>query len=201
MRLNAEYEVGESKLTAVNDLLGRINYTGLTITENGMAMARPYQSPEEREIEHYYLDDSLSVLLPDAEEEFDIFDTPNVFVRTVSNPEAEDVYRAEFINDNPSSALSTVSRGRKIVDYEELTDISSQAALDIFVRRIAFEKSQTYSKIRFKTALMPHHTALDMLYLRHENLSVEGKFTETSWQIELEAGGRMSHEARRLVII
>lgn len=200
-RVNIEYDTGESKLTAINDFLSRINYTSLTISEDGRATANPYRTPDERMIDHFYVDDDMSILLPEAEEELDIFDTPNIFIRITSNPETEEVLSYTYVNDNPRSALSTVSRGRSIVDYEELIDIYDADALQEYVTRVAIEKSQAYSKVKFKTALIPNHTALDMLYLRHGKLSAEGRFTETSWSMELTNGGQMSHEARRFVTI
>ena len=200
-RVDIEYEVGKSKLAIINDFLNLINYNSLTITEDGVAMAKPYRSPTERNVDHSYTDDNLSILLSDAEEELDIFDTPNIFIRVASSPETHEVFQQTFINDDPSSALSTVRRGRNIVDYGEISDISSDDLLREYVSRIAREKSQAYSKIRFQTAIMPNHGALDMIYLKHRNLKTEGKFAETNWSLELRAGGMMSHEARRLVNI
>jgi len=199
-----EYPIGESKLTAVNDMLGMINFTSLYIDENGSARADPYISPGDRPTDHRYQGDELSILAADASETLDIFDVPNVFVATCSDPESAEPLYFSFENNNPASILSTVRRRRRIVEVYEFENVSSIAVLESRCRRAAAEASQVFNKIKFYTAAMPNHGYADMLYLSHEKLGTAGKFTETSWEFEFSPDGgtgRMTHEARRLMQI
>src|SRR5690606_18616266 len=44
-----EFEIGTSKLFAVNELLAAINYTSLWVDENGYFVAQPYVLPSSRD--------------------------------------------------------------------------------------------------------------------------------------------------------
>lgn len=196
-----EFEIGTTRLEAVNYLLEVINYTSIYADVNGAITAEPYRMPAERVIQHVYNSDSLSILEPEADEEFDLFDIPNVFVRVATNPENDEALKAVFINENPNSPLSTVGRGRSIVSYDEINDIADQDTLYNYTRRVAYESSQVYSKVGFSTAMMPTHGCFDILYLEHLYLRQSGKFIETNWKMELNAGSAMQHLARRIVYI
>jgi hypothetical protein len=99
------------------------------------------------------------------------------------------------------SQTSTVARGRTIVDFREIDDVYDQTTLDDKAKRMAYEASQIYGKFIFETALMPHHSYSDVLYIEHSEHGVAAKYTETSWTMILSAGGRMRHETRRVIHI
>lgn len=195
-----EFEIGTSKLTAINQLLSEINYTSLWVDEYGYFVSRPYVIPYEREAEYEYRNDDLSVIFPGSVHEEDLFSVPNKWVVVASNPEREPL-RSVYINDIPASKTSTVARGRVIVDFREYEDIYDQETLDARTKRIAYESSQIYGKFIFETANMPHHSYLDMLFIEHTGHGIAAKFTETSWTIQLSHTGRMRHETRRVIQI
>jgi hypothetical protein len=194
-----EFEIGGSKITAVNELLKAINYTSCYVDGNGFLSSRPYVAPGDRGVDHKYADDALSVIGEHAEDELDLFDTPNYFVRTVVNPETQNIMTAKYINQDPASALSTVQRKRTIVDYAEISDISNQQTLQNYVYRIAFERSQIYNKVKISTAAMPHHAYSDTLYIKHSGLGIAGIYNETNWSLDLSEGGLMEHLVRKVV--
>jgi hypothetical protein len=194
-----EFEIGTSKLEAVNKLLNSINYEYIHFDEMGVAQASDYVSPDYRTTEYEYRTDKRSIIKVGSKESLDVFNCPNIFVRYLSNPETGEL-RSEYINDNPSSKLSTVSRGRNIVDVESVSDIADQTTLDAYVKRIADER-QIYETIEFRTALMPHHGYMDCLYVRNKELGIDSKYIETEWTMSLEVGGHMSHRGRRVVTI
>lgn len=193
-----DFELGTSKLEAVNGLLSAINYTSLYFDELGYATAKPYIEPQLRDVEYEYRTDSLGVIHQGASQALDLFGAPNVFIRTVSTPDRTEL-TSVYTNDNPSHPLSTVNRGRSIVDFQTVTDIADQATLDAYTRRQAINASQIYRETQFDTSLMPHHSLLDCLYLEHTNLGVQDVFIEQSWEMELKAGGSMRHTARKVV--
>lgn len=195
-----EFEPGVSKLEAVNELLSQLNYTPLHVDEVGYFTSREYITPSERSADYYYIDDKESVIHIGAEEELDVFNVANVF-SVVRTNEEEVPLMSTYINDNPDSPTSTVSRDRKIVDHREIEDIADQEALDAYVERIAFEASQVYGRIRFKTALMPFHGYSNVLHLSYEDLGINGNYLELNWTMKLEVGGEHTHELRQVVTV
>lgn len=200
LQTDKEYDIEMSKLEIINELLNEINYNLLRVDVNGYFISEPYVLPVDREIEYEYIDDELSVIVPEVTEELDLFNVPNVFVRYLNNPERPPL-RSVYINDNPDSITSTVSRGRNIVDIRSVEDIASQEALDELTRRDAFNASQVYGHVNFETAIMPFHDYLNCLFLRYKPLEIEDKYVETSWSIECRAGGKMQHTVRKVVNI
>lgn len=194
-----EFAAGTSKLAAINQLLKSINYNNLHFNENGIAVSRPYINPNERTVEYSYLTDKKSIVYSGASETLDVFSAPNKFVRYLETPEREEI-RSVYTNDDPASILSTVSRGRVIVDIDKVTDIADQTTLNSYTERIALE-NQIYKKLVFQSALMPHHDYLDCLYIDNQELSLSGKYIETGWTMELIVGGYMTHTLRRAVPI
>lgn len=196
-----EFEIGTTKLQAINQLLTEINYTSLWVDENGYFISRPYTLPTAREAEYEYRNDDISIIHPGSAESLDIFNLPNKWVRYISNPDKGVTLRSEYINDLSSSPTSTVNRGRTIVNIESVDDIYDQTTLDAYVKRVAYEASQVYAKFDFSTALMPHHSFLDSLFIDHTLFSISDKYIESSWSMELQSGGRMTHNCRKVIQI
>ena len=195
-----EFEIGTTKLSIANSLLGEINFNPIRCDSNGQFLISKYQEPSPNNIEFTYAADELSVISRDTASDQDFYSVPNVFIAVCSNPELDKDYRSVFINDSPTSALSTVSRGRRITSeiYQPST-ILSQEALDTYIRRIAFEANQVYEQLTFTTAIMPIHESGNILEIRHPD--VTGIFIESSWTIVLSADSQMIHTARRLISI
>jgi hypothetical protein len=203
IKTDKEFEIGTSRLEAVNELLKEINYTSIWVDETGCFTSKPYILPTYRAIEYEYRNDDMSIILPEtAIEEMDLFNIPNKWVVVATNPETEPLV-SRYTNDNAGSPTSTVGRKgkRNIVDHREENDILDQKTLDEYVRRIAYEASQVYTKFIFETAIMPHHSYMDSLFCEHTGLGISNKYIETSWQIDLKAGGKMQHSARRVIQI
>jgi hypothetical protein len=199
IKTDREFEIGTSKLEAVNYLLQEINYTSIWVDELGNFTANPYILPNDRIVEYSYKNDDMSIILPDTSvEEIDLFSVPNKWVVVATNPETESLV-SKYTNDNGGSPTSTVNRRRTIVDFREVDDIANQSILDDYVRRIAYEASNVYGKFIFDTAIMPHHSYMDALFCEHTDLGINNKYIETSWEMDLRAGGKMRHSARRVI--
>jgi len=196
-----KFEVGQSWLNVINSLLTSINYTPIYATGDGVLTSRPYQLPENRPTSHTYIDDELSIIYKQAEEEYDIHDVPNVFVCTQqADSEGERLYSRLF-NNNVGSLSSIPNVGRYIVDYREVDNIANQGTLDTYCARVASEASQTYGKVIFRTALMPSHEYMNNIQLRYQTLRVDDIYTETDWSMDLRVGGQMEHRVRKVVRI
>lgn len=195
-----EFGVGDSKLQAINSLLTELNMDSLWVDAYGYFVSDPYKSPAEKSPEFEYIDNELSILVEGMEEELDLFEIPNSFVVTVSNPESAPMV-ARVENNDPDSIVSIPSRGRKIVDFREVEQMADQSTLNNYTQRIAFEASQVYGRIRFKTPIMPIHEFYDVLRLRYAPLGIDGNFAEMNWTLRLEAGAQMEHEVRKVVAV
>jgi hypothetical protein len=196
-----EWEPGTPKLKVINALLSAVNYQSLSFDEDGRAVVQPYVAPSLRAEEYVYADDvDTSLLLPEVEQELDLFSVPNKWVLVVSNPD-QSLIVATYTNSNPASPTSTMRRGRTIVDYRTEQDAADQAALDGKAERLAFEASQVYESIRFETGLNPLHSGNDVYRIRYTPLAVNSTFSEAEWTMRLKAGEPMAHRARRVVSI
>lgn len=199
LKTDREFEIGTSKLEAVNQLLQEINYTSIWVDERGNFTSSPYVLPNDRIVEYSYKNDNMSIILPDTSvEELDLFSIPNKWVIVASNPEIE-VLVSRYTNENGASPTSTVNRRRNIVDYREIEYVANQTILDDYTRRIAYETTNIYSRFIFETALMPNHSYMDALFCEHTDLGIKSKYIETSWEMQLKANGKMRHSARRVI--
>lgn len=193
-----QFEVGTSKYAIINSLATNINYTPILVDVNGTFTCRPYELPQDRAVDYVYDDSELSIIMRGVTEELDTFNIPNRWIIVRTNSEEEPL-RSVYTNANPDSPTSTVNRGRVIADYRELEDIADQAALDDYTKRIASNASQVFGKSKFTTALMPMHDYHDVLQLKYSKLGIDDKYTETAWNMQLVAGGTMTHEIRKVV--
>ncbi|MCD8155160.1 MAG: hypothetical protein LUF78_10860 [Clostridiales bacterium] len=99
-------------LTYVSDLIATANYQ-FDIDAMGNVMFAPVQDAAALRPVWTYDDDNSSILYPDIEDERDLYNVPNV-VEVVYSTEAGYMY-ATATNDDPSSEISTVSRGRTVL--------------------------------------------------------------------------------------
>ncbi len=195
-----EFETGTSKIDIINALLAEINYTSIWVDENGYFCSSSYVIPTLRQVEYEYKADSKSIILTDGRtEETDLFNTPNKWVVTASTPEKVPL-SASYTNTNPTSKISTISRGRVITKVEKINDIADQDTLNSYVERLAYEQSsRIYNTVRFSTPNMPHHTYSDCLWF--EDMGIASKFIETAWEMDLNINGKMTHQIRRVINI
>lgn len=193
-----EWGVGYSKRQAINDMLQSINYESISADERGNFIVRPYILPDERTPEFDYLDDQDSVLMPEATQEFDLFEVPNKWILTVSNPELPPM-KAVLTNNDPANPTSTVRRGQTIVDFREEEDSPSQASLMRKAQRHAWAASRKFEGVEFSTLMMPFHSGNDCYNIRYNGLGIEEKYLEHYWIIRMRAGERMERRARRVV--
>lgn len=195
-----EWDPGTSKLAIINDLLTAINYESLSFDEDGMAIVQSYRSPAVRPAQYDYADDQDSVMLPDTEQELDVFGVANQWTLTVSEPDRP-ALTATYTNTDPSSPTSTVNRQRTIGIFETSVDAVDLTTLQARAARLAFEASQVFEAITFETAMMPMHSGNDVYTIRRAALAVNDKYGEHTWSMNLRAGAKMSHRARRVVTV
>jgi len=192
------FSMGTPVIEVVNKLLDSCGYTPLWTDANGVFRSSPYILPSDRSTDYTYQDDDLSVIYNGIDEELDLFNTANYFIVIQSNVEQAPLWASKANND-PTSPLSTVSTGRRIVDYREVDNLPTQADVEAYVDRLYQETTMAYEKIKFKTALMPIHEYQDCLRVIYSELEINDRYIETAWRMPLRVGGTMEHEARKVV--
>ena len=197
LQSDIEFPLGMAKLEAINQLLKAINYNNIYANENGKLVCEPYEDPLTRQAQASYSTDSNSIIFAGAREELDIFNIPNKVIRYLDTADRGTLI-AEVTNDDPNSILSTVSRGRTIVNIQGVNDIADQATLNAYTQR-AMDNFKVYQRIIIDTAAMPNHGNLDCLYFIDKELDISGKYIEEAWRIDLRLGGHMQHTARKVI--
>ena len=194
-----EYPKGMKKRDAVNEILRMLNYTPIYADEAGRLCAYNFTDPADRRVDLSYASGPGGVIKPELTESMDFSGRANVFTRVALNIDRQEL-SSTYTNDNPLHPLSTLRRGRSIVDFAEMDYIPDQGALDALTRREAVEGSGAGVSINFQTPLMPGHGCFKLLFLNvPEVLDSPAKFIETAWDMELGRGGTMTHEAKKVV--
>lgn len=188
----------KSKLEWFNTIAEQINYTKLSVDSNGWFVSRKYVEPSPLNVGYVYKNNDMSVINGAPERMIDYWKRPNVFKRTLSNPNVGELVSI-YKNDDPTNDFSTVRRGFEITDTKVVDNVANQLELDNLTRKAAFNASQVYEEVTFSTLIMPQHEVLDILDLRHDTL--KGIFVEQSYRYNLKAGAIMSHDVKRLVSI
>ena len=193
-----DWPIGTAYITVINALLKEINYDPIFFDPSGTAVLRPAKTPSSSNVDHEYSRD-FKILDRQASRETDAFDAANVFVVICSNPDFEEPLVATSVNDNPGSALSTVSRGRRIVSVSNLDNIPDQQSLQDYADRLRMESMLSLETATIYTANEPGHAVRDTVALWHPELN--GIYQEVAWSMVLEPGQKMLHPLQKEVLI
>lgn len=99
-------------ITFMSDLIANANY-GFDIDEMGRILFSPKQDTASLQPVWTYNDDNSSILYPEISVDRDLYGIPNVVEVIHSN--GAGYYFERAVNDDPSSPVSTVRRGREII--------------------------------------------------------------------------------------
>lgn len=146
-----------------------------------------------------YRDGEYSIQYPEWSETVDMFDHPNVFIVEVDNPDLDSSMRAVSVNDRPDSIFSIVNLGRRVVSYEKLDNIASQAELQAYADNKRFKSLQSTETRTFYTGPSGRHAVFDLVELVRDGEST--LYEETGWRLELEQPYKMTHTGKRVVYL
>lgn len=193
------YDMGESKLTVINDLLSCLNYNSLRCDVNGYYVTEAYVEPTAKEIDTYYTADENSIICSNMTDTLDLFDVPNVFVR-YTNAIDNTPLSYTYVNDNEASMTSTVNRGRRIVSVEstDATDIMTLAAK---TKRAVFDTISSYNKIEFSVQVNEKLLNRFMQKVALNIKDIQDNYIVTSCAFDCRAGATAELEARKVVLI
>lgn len=195
LQTDVELNSKKNNLEWFNYYANQINYTNLTVDDDGFFVSRKYVEPTPLNVGYIYETDDMSVITGDLDAVLDNYNIPNVFRRIVAHPQLGELV-STYINDDPTDPYSTVNT---TMNYNEETvdNVSGQIELDNITRKAAWQAKQITQEISFQTLNMPHHTTGDILDLRHPE--ARGIVVESAWSMTLKAGAKMTHKVKRLV--
>lgn len=203
-----DWQAGTSYLSIVNQLLAEINYKQLWFNSDGAAVLEPKLIPTAQNIKHVFtdgkpdkrnkLETSLISIAPTVSRVNDLYSVPNVFICVCSNPDKSAGMTAMAENRNPESPLSISRRGRRIVSVVNVKNIASQSALQSYANNLLSESMMGGELISIETNLLPGFGVDDPVAISAKD--VNGICVERSWTMQLQPGGRMTHELERVVI-
>lgn len=191
-----DWDIGTPKLKIINQLLSEISFRSLEIDKTGTARLRRYESPTVGNIDHIYKEGQASIIEPDTTTDSNLFEIPNIWIATVSNPDIAAPLTAQYINDNPLSPTSTIYTGQNKVKILTFDNIATQADLQNAVNKQAFEDMQGIETTQFKTAVVADHGVNDTVLIQLPQYS--GILVETAWEIDLDAMS-MTHTGKKAV--
>lgn len=109
-------DTSDTWLTYLTDLLANAKYK-FSLDEMGRILFAPDQDTASLQAIWTFDDSNSSILHPDLSLEHDLYGIPNVVEVVYSD--SDEYYHARVVNDDPSSPISTVNRGREIL-YREV---------------------------------------------------------------------------------
>lgn len=194
-----DWNIGESTLTIINQLLGEINYKSLWFNAAGFAVLEPKRRvTAENIVRTYDAQNSRCLLWDSVRSQLDLYDTPNVFICVCSNPGGLAPMSARAENNNPASPLSILRRGRRIAKTYKLRNIADQAALQEYANLLCQDSMLLGTTVQISTAPMPGCGVDDVVALVHPDS--EGICREVEWDLDLDAGGQMTHRLEKAVM-
>lgn len=106
-------ELDDTWFTYLTDLLTCAGYR-FDLDDMGRILFAPEQDLNSMNPVWTYNDDNSSILFPDVDHDRDLYGIPNVLEVVYSMD--HQVFVAKAVNDDPNSPVSTVSRGREVVN-------------------------------------------------------------------------------------
>ena len=194
-----DWEPGTDRLTIINALAAEINYNSIWMDGGGTVHCSAFRMPSADAISVTYRDGEYSIQYPEWTQAVDLFDHPNVFIAEVDNPDLDSSMRAVSVNDRPDSVFSTVNLGRRVVSYEKLDNIASQAELQAYADNRRFKSLQSTETRTFYTGPSGRHAVFDLVELVRDGEST--LYEETGWRLELEQPYKMTHTGKRVVYL
>lgn len=191
-----------SKLTIINDLLNGAGYYTLWADRFGVLKSVPYfeLASAHPALQLYSGEGSLVI---DVVEQEGVYDTlANKIIVYKENTQGASI-RVTRTNNDPASAVSTVSLGRTITRVIKDTNIADVATAQAVAKRAIEEASAYTNKLKVTTLPVPDrelHEVYDLALYNAEGLPIGfGLWWCDSWELGFTAkSAKMVHNIKRL---
>lgn len=189
------WDAGTDYLEIINDLLEIAGYGSATVDAYGNVVMAPYVDPASRAVAVTFSDTEDSVSAPSFEAELDTYEVPNVVCATCSNATTEPI-KAIVENDDPESPYSTVSRRKRIVRYETVSDIADEAALYAKAKELLMTGLSQVETVPIAHSYQPFEIG-DAIMFDYRRSGYIKKMAAVSRDTEMVPGMRCETRARR----
>lgn len=149
------WEVGESKLTIINDLLEAAGYWSLWCDGSGQFRVEPYEAPGDRQVVREFASGDFSIHAPGWSRNQDLSSVPNRFIVIGQGNEDDPPLFGIAENNDPASPFSFQNRGRWITRKEEGVEGDSQAVFNQLAQRRLLDAMSPVAKISVSHAVVP----------------------------------------------
>lgn len=189
-----EFNFGTNYLDIINYLLDVVNYTSLYTDVYGKYISKPYILPNNREVD-LVLDqsDENNIIEVNQKRTLDTSDVPNKFIRYCCNDPNVNLYAVYEKTDG----ITGTSKTWVNTSSEEVKDVADYDTLYEICKKAAAEASSIYERVEIKIGLKMLPCYMPTIQLNHYKAS--GKYTCTSFEIELMTGGGIDMALRKVV--
>ena len=195
--LNSNFvaNINDTWITFVRDLIANANYS-LALDDVGRVLFMPNQDTMSLQPIWTYDDSNSSILYPELTVDRDLYGIPNVVEVIYSN--GTEYYYGRAVNEDPSSPISTINRGREITHRESnpsLLGNPNQKRIQEYAENLLKELSSLEYTITYTHGYCPVRIG-DCVRLNYKRAGINGvKAKVISQNIKCEPGCPVTEKA------
>ncbi len=195
--LNSNFvaNINDTWITFIRDLIANADYS-LDLDEMGRIFFAPKQDTMSLQPIWTYDDSNSSILYPELSVDRDLYGIPNVVEVIYSN--GNEYYYGKAVNDDVSSPISTVNRGRQITHRESnpsLLGSPNQARIQEYAENLLKELSSLEYTVTYTHGYCPVRVG-DCVRLNYSRAGINGiKAKVISQNIKCESGCPVTEKA------
>ena len=195
--LNSNFvaNINDTWITFIRDLIANADYS-LDLDEMGRIFFAPKQDTMSLQPIWTYDDSNSSILYPELSVDRDLYGIPNVVEVIYSN--GNEYYYGKAVNDDVSSPISTINRGRQITHRESnpsLLGSPNQARIQEYAENLLKELSSLEYTVTYTHGYCPVRVG-DCVRLNYSRAGINGiKAKVISQNINCESGCPVTEKA------
>lgn len=195
LNTNFVANINDTWITFVRDLVANADHS-LALDDMGRIFFSPNQDTMSLQPIWTFDDSNSSILYPELSVDRDLYGIPNVVEVIYSN--GNEYYYGKTVNDDPSSPISTVNRGRQITHRESnpsLLGNPSQDRVQEYAENLLKEMSSLEYTVTYTHGYCPVRIG-DCVRLNYTRAGLKGiKAKVISQNINCESGCRVTEKA------
>ena len=195
LNTNFVANINDTWITFIRDLIANADYS-LDLDEMGRIFFAPKQDTMSLQPIWTYDDSNSSILYPELSVDRDLYGIPNVVEVIYSN--GNEYYHGKAVNDDVSSPISTINRGRQITHRESnpsLLGSPNQARIQEYAENLLKELSSLEYTVTYTHGYCPVRVG-DCVRLNYSRAGINGiKAKVISQNINCESGCPVTEKA------
>ena len=195
LNTNFVANINDTWITFIRDLIANADYL-LDLDEMGRIFFAPKQDTMSLQPIWTYDDSNSSILYPELSVDRDLYGIPNVVEVIYSN--GNEYYYGKAVNDDVSSPISTINRGRQITHRESnpsLLGSPNQARIQEYAENLLKELSSLEYTVTYTHGYCPVRVG-DCVRLNYSRAGINGiKAKVISQNINCESGCPVTEKA------